>query len=257
VSNPPPNQPGAPAAQVNNLQVAYGDQLAVRDLTFTLERGMILGLIGPNGAGKTTILRAMSGILPPHSGRIRIVGTDIEDDPVTAKKSIAYVADDPRLFAGLTVWEHLRFTAAVFQVGRFEAVAVDLLERFSLSDQRDTVCGALSLGMRHKVGICCALLHNPDVLMMDEPLTGLDPRGILTLKTMLNERAAEGKSVIISSHLLGLVEDISTTVLLMKRGRASYLGPLPGLREAFSTAGAETLEEVFLRATEGEADGAR
>lgn len=243
----------AALALIEGLRLDFDEVVAVRDLSFRLERGSILGLVGPNGAGKTTALRSMAGILPPNAGRIEIVGVDLEKNPVEAKRRIAFVADDPRLFTGLTVWEHLRFTAALYRVNSFEQRARKLLEEFSLADECDTVCGNLSLGMRHKLGLCGALLHDPDVLMMDEPLTGLDPRGILTLKAMLKERAAAGKGVILSSHLLGLVEDICTHILMMHKGSLLYVGPLAGVREKFHAVESVTLEEVFLAVTEGEA----
>jgi ABC-2 type transport system ATP-binding protein len=212
----------------------------------------ILGLVGPNGAGKTTTLRALCGVIPPTKGRLLVAGHDIVADPVAAKRALAYVPDDPNLFDALTVWEHLRFMARAYRVDDLEAKGARLLEQFELTEKRDTPAQELSRGMRQKVAICCAYVHDPQVILFDEPLTGLDPRGIRTMKNSVIERAEAGAAVIISSHLLELVEDLCSHLLIIHRGEALFSGSMDEARTVFADHGADTsLEEVFFKITEG------
>jgi ABC-2 type transport system ATP-binding protein len=171
-------------------------------------------------------------------------------DPVAAKRALAYVPDDPKLFDTLTVWEHLDFVASAYRVTNFEARASCLLAQFELEEKRNTVAQELSRGMRQKVGVCCAYLHDPQAILFDEPLTGLDPRGIRTLKDSVRQRATAGAAVIISSHLLELVEDLCTHLLILHHGKRLFFGPLDEARATFAGHAADaSLEEVFFRAT--------
>jgi ABC-2 type transport system ATP-binding protein len=246
-------EPGdAPVIEVRHLHKAYAQTIAVEDLSFPVGPGQILGLLGPNGAGKTTTMRAVAGVIPLTRGQIVVAGHDVVQSPVEAKKALAYVPDDPKLFDALTVLEHLEFTAAAYGVRDFEARASRLLEQFELTEQRTKLAQELSRGMRQKVAICCAYLHEPRAILVDEPLTGLDPRGIRTMKQSLRERAARGAAVVISSHLLGLVEELCTHLLILHQGRQLFFGPAGRARDAFASAGADSsLEEVFFRVTEG------
>ena len=238
--------------QVSGFQKAYRETIAVADLDFAVGPGEILGLVGPNGAGKTTTLRALAGIIPPTRGELRVAGHDVVEDPVSAKSQLGYVPDDPRLFDALTVWEHLQFIAAAYQVTDFPTKAMALLERFELAEQQATLAHELSRGMRQKVAVCCAYLHDPQALLFDEPLTGLDPRGIRTMKESVVERARAGVAVIISSHLLALVEDLCTHLLILHRGGRVFFGRMEEARAAFAgLTGDASLETVFFRATEG------
>ncbi len=172
--------------------------------------------------------------------------------PVAAKQELAYVPDDPKLFDALSVWEHLEFTAAAYHVTNFEPAATQLLEQFELFDKRDTPAQQLSRGMRQKAAICCAYLHQPRAIMFDEPLTGLDPRGIRTMKESILSRARAGAAVVISSHLLTLIEDLCTHLLILHRGQRLYFGPAREAATAFAEAGNDaSLDDVFFRATEG------
>ena len=153
--------------EVVNFQKSYGEVLAVCGLSFEVQPGQIVGLVGRNGAGKTTTLRALSGVIPPSEGRLVINGFDLQDSPVEAKRSFAYVPDTPPLFDLLTVWEHLEFVAAAYQVADFQSKAESLLKQFELADRRDTIAQELSRGMRQKVGICCGYLHEPPVVLFD------------------------------------------------------------------------------------------
>jgi ABC-2 type transport system ATP-binding protein len=238
---------------VEDYHKNYGETVAVAGLSFTVAPGEILGLVGPNGAGKTTTLRALAGILTPTRGRLLIAGHDLATDPVAAKAALAYVPDDPKLFDQLTVWEHFRFVAAAYRQHDWTARAEALLERFELTEKRSALAGELSRGMRQKVAICCGYLHQPQAVLLDEPLTGLDPRGIRTMKDSIREHAAAGAAFMVSSHLLSLVEDLCTTVLVLLRGRQVLHGTLAELRrQAAGDGKQETLEELFFRLTEKE-----
>jgi ABC-2 type transport system ATP-binding protein len=238
---------------VEDYHKNYGETVAVAGLSFTVAAGEILGLVGPNGAGKTTTMRALAGILTPTRGRLLIAGHDLATDPVAAKAALAYVPDDPKLFDQLTVWEHFRFIAGAYRLHDWSARAEALLERFELTEKRSALAGELSRGMRQKVAICCGYLHRPQAVLLDEPLTGLDPRGIRTMKDSIREHAAAGAAFMVSSHLLSLVEDLCTTVLVLLRGRQVLHGTLAELRQQAAADGKqETLEELFFRLTEKE-----
>lgn len=237
--------------QVEDYHKAYGETVAVEGLSFDVAAGSVLGLVGPNGAGKTTTLRAIAGIIPPTRGRLSIAGHDVVQDPIRAKREMAYVPDDPKLFDALTVWEHFEFVAATYRVDAFEEKAKRLLDEFELTEKRDTVAQELSRGMRQKVAIGCAYLHAPKAILCDEPLTGLDPRAIRTMKESIARAAQGGAAAIISSHLLSLVEDLCSHLLILNKGKRLFFGTLEEARSHFDDLSADaTLEEVFFRATE-------
>lgn len=236
--------------RVNHFTKTYGDFVAVRDLTFTVEPGQILGLVGPNGAGKTTMIRTLSGIIPPSSGTLSVAGHDVVTESLIAKRTLGYIPDDPRLFDTLTVWEHLEFIAASYGVDDYQPAAESLLRFFDLNGKRDHVVQSLSRGMRQKVAIACAYLHRPSVILFDEPLTGLDPAGIRAIKASMRERAAQGAAIIISSHLLELVESLCTHLLILHRGQCQYFGRMDEVLKAFDQARDNaTLEDVFFSIT--------
>ncbi|MHB8522764.1 MAG: ABC transporter ATP-binding protein [Limisphaerales bacterium] len=236
--------------EVEALTKLYGDFVAVRDLSFAVQPGEVMGLVGPNGAGKTTTLRCLSGIIPPTRGAIRVGGHDLGKTPIEAKKQLAFFSDEPRLFDYLTVREHLVFTARIYQVADYEATARQLLEELEIADKQDQLPGELSRGMKQKLAIACGLLHEPKVICFDEPLTGLDPMGIRRMKDSIVRRARAGAAIIISSHLLHLVEEVCTRVLILKRGQMVIHGTFEEIRRKFSGAtGDASLEDVFLRAT--------
>ncbi len=241
---------------VQEYHKAYRETIAVDGLSFEVPAGAILGLVGPNGAGKTTTLRALAGIIRPTRGRLYVAGHDVVNDPVAAKRELAYIPDDPKLFDALTVWEHLQFIASAYRVADFEPKGEALLRQFELEEKRNTMAQELSRGMRQKVAICCAYLHDPRAILFDEPLTGLDPYAIRTLKASIAERAAAGAAVMVSSHLLSLVEDLCTHLLILNKGRCLFSGDArrgPGpVRRGLQ--GDASLEDVFFRATEAGAD---
>ena len=236
---------------VEDFHKTYGDTVAVAGLTFAVQAGEILGLVGPNGAGKTTTLRALAGILTPTRGRLIICGHDLAEEAVAAKAALAYMPDEPKLFDQLTVWEHFRFIASAYRLKDWSARAEALLAQFELAEKRDTLGADLSRGMRQKVAICCGYLHQPRVIMFDEPLTGLDPYGIRAMNDSIRMRAQVGAAIIISSHLLSLVEDLCTSVLILHRGQQLVHASLADLRFQLSKSGRkETLEDFFFRLME-------
>jgi ABC-2 type transport system ATP-binding protein len=248
---------GAPVIQVDGLHKLYGDFPAVQGLTFTVGPGEVLGLVGPNGAGKTTTIRSIAGIIIPTSGRIEIAGHDLRADPVAAKGALAFIPDEPHLFDYLTVDEHLRFVARLYRLGDVSDRIPALLAELDLSDKREALPGELSRGMKQKLAIACGLLHDPKALLLDEPLTGLDPVGIRRMKTTIMQRAAGGAAVILSSHLLHLVEEICTRVLVMQRGRVVAFGSIAEILAGRPDLRSRNLEEVFLAliGSEGETAG--
>ena len=242
--------------EVRGFAKAYGQRLAVRDLSFSVGSGEVVALVGPNGAGKTTTLRSLAGILKPSAGSLSIAGFDLAESPLEAKRRLALVPDDPPLFASLTVWEHLTLTAQIYDLAGWQEPGAALLEELELSERRDDLAEELSRGMRQKVSVACALLHEPAVLMLDEPLTGLDPRGIRTLYAALRRRAAAGAAVLVSSHLLAQIEALCTRFLILREGcllldgsKREIAARLPALR------GDVSLEEIFFQATESPPEG--
>jgi len=212
--------------------------------------GEIVGLIGPNGAGKTTTLRALAGILKPTSGHVRIDGHDLIAEPIEAKRRLAFMPDEPHLFEYLTVAEHLRLIARLYAVEDFERRSRALIDELELTGKEDSLPGELSRGMRQKVVIACGLVRSATTLLFDEPLTGLDPLGIRRMRETIVSRAREGAAILLSSHLLHLVEEVCTRVMIMDRGRKVADGTFEELRARAELAQAgSSLEQIFLRVT--------
>src|SRR5262245_53470510 len=239
---------------LSHLTKMYATFRAVDDLSLDVAPGEIVGLIGPNGAGKTSTLKCIVGIQAPTTGSITIAGADIVKQPVEAKRELAFMADEPQLFDYLTVMEHLRLTARIYQVSDFDVRAKALLEELQLSGKENSLPSELSRGMKQKVAIACGLLHDPKALLFDEPLTGLDPLGIRHMKGTIVARGKAGGAVIVSSHLLHPVEEICTRVVIIDRGRKVADGTVAELSAQAQMAGAgSTLEEIFLKVTAREA----
>ena len=223
---------------------------AVDDLSFQVSAGEIVGLIGPHGAGKTTTLRALAGILKPTSGHVRIDGHDLIAEPIEAKRRLAFMPDEPHLFEYLTVAEHLRLIARLYSVDDFERRSRALLSELELTGKEDSLPSELSRGMRQKVVIACGLVRSATTLLFDEPLTGLDPLGIRRMRETITSRAREGAAILLSSHLLHLVEEVCTRVMIMDRGRKVADGTFEELRARAELAQAgSSLEQIFLRVT--------
>jgi ABC-2 type transport system ATP-binding protein len=239
--------------ELHEVTKFYGDLKAVDGLSFTVARGEVVGLIGPNGAGKTTTLRCVAGIQRPGSGTIRVDGYDIVQQPIEAKRRLAFIPDEPQLFDYLTVTEHLRLVARLYQIADAESSIPALLEQLELTGKQSALPGELSRGMRQKLALGCALLHRPIALLFDEPLTGLDPLGIRRVKQTILACARDGAAVIVSSHLLHLVEEICSRIVIIAKGRKVADGTLEELSGHPGLAGAH-LEQIFLRATGHEAE---
>jgi ABC-2 type transport system ATP-binding protein len=252
---------GGPILQVEGLGKIYGELRAVSDLSFELRLGEVLGLVGPNGAGKTTTLRCLGGIIPPTEGRIVIAGSDLQQDPVRAKRALAFLPDEPRLFDYLTVREHLNLIARIYEVAGWEKKADVLLEELELKGKESALPLELSRGMKQKLSIACGFLHEPQLILLDEPLTGLDPLGIRRMKQSLRQRAERGAAVVLSSHLLPLVEELCHRILVIAGGRNVALGTLDEIRNRLSGAGQaqpggqESLEDLFIRITASAPEG--
>ena len=237
--------------EVTALSKLYGDFAAVSALSFTVRPGEIMGLVGPNGAGKTSTLRCLAGIIPPTGGTIHIAGCDIATDPIPAKRALAFFSDEPRLFDYLTVRQHLEFIGRLYQVADIGERAPQLLDELEMTERANRLPGELSRGMKQKVALACGFLHSPKVMFFDEPLTGLDPLAIRRTKDIIVRRAQEGAAIIISSHLLHLLEEVCSHVLIVKRGVKVALGTLAEIRAQHGDA---SLEEVFMRLVGEDAD---
>ena len=235
--------------EVEQYTKLYGDTIAVNALSFAVPPGEVLGLVGPNGAGKTTTLRALAGILQPTSGSIRIAGIDLKTQPVEAKARLAFIPDEPQLFDYLTVTEHLQFVARLYGVADAAPRIPVLLEELELTPKRDALPPELSRGMKQKLAIACGLLHRPAAVLLDEPLTGLDPVGIRRMKETITARAREGAAVVLSSHLLHLVEELCTRILVIRRGQAVAIGTIAEIVHAHPELAGRSLEEMFIALT--------
>jgi ABC-2 type transport system ATP-binding protein len=223
---------------------------AVDDLSLDVADGEIIGLIGPNGAGKTTTLRSVAGILRPTAGHIAVDGHDIVSDAIAAKQRLAFMPDEPHLFEYLTVNEHLRLMARLYGVDDFENRARTLIEELELGGKERSLPGELSRGMRQKVVVACGLIRAATTLVFDEPLTGLDPVGIRRMRQTIVARARAGACVLVSSHLLHLVEEICTRVIIMDHGRKIADGTVAELASrADLTAAGSNLEQIFMHVT--------
>jgi ABC-2 type transport system ATP-binding protein len=237
--------------EVESLVKLYGTLRAVDGLSFRVERGEILGLVGPNGAGKTTTLRCLTGIIPPSEGRVVVEGFDLESQPIDAKRRLAFVPDEPRLFDYLTARDHLRVTARLYGVTDGEDRSKALLKEFGLADRSSSFPSELSRGMKQKLMVALALLHRPAVLVLDEPLTGLDPAAMRRMKDRIRRTAEEGAAVILSSHMLHLVEELCRKIVILVRGKKLLEGSLAEIRDAHpDLEGDADLEEIFIRATQ-------
>lgn len=239
--------------EVHRLTKRYGDVTAVDGIDFTVGPGEVLGLVGPNGAGKTTTLRCLAGIVRPTTGAVRIAGHDLQQEGVAAKRALAFIPDEPHLFEHLTVEEHLRFVARVYGVADVEARIAPVLAELDLGDKRTALPDELSRGMKQKLAIACGLLHDPQALVLDEPLTGLDPAGMRRMRATIAARARAGTAVVLSSHLLTLVEELCTKLFVIRKGRCVASGALAEIVAVRPELAGQSLEDIFLALTgEGE-----
>jgi len=237
----------APALEIAGLVKAFAGTRAVDGLDLSVRPGELYALLGPNGAGKTTTLRMVTGLLAPDAGSIRVFGIDVRADPIAAKRLIAWLPDEPLLYDKLTPLEYLEFVAGLWGVGAAEAGAraETLLKLLGLWDQRGQYCDEFSRGMNQKAALAGALIHEPRLLILDEPLTGLDVAIARQVKDLLVERVANGATVILTTHILEVAERLADRIGIIAHGRLVAEGTLAELRAARGQ-GDVTLEELFI-----------
>ena len=232
----------------------YGRTLAVNGLTLTIPRGELFALLGPNGAGKTTAIRMLVGLLRPESGHVRVCGIDCSRKPREACSHLGYVPDEQYLYEKLSGRELLEFTAEMHGLDRATTRAriARETERFELGGFLDNLTETYSHGMRQRLVFAIALLHDPQVLVVDEPMVGLDPRSARVVKDLLRAEAEAGKTVLMSTHTLDVAEEIADRIGILNRGRLDFLGTLAELRQELSSP-QQALEHLFLELTDGHA----
>jgi ABC-2 type transport system ATP-binding protein len=235
--------------ELQHLRKQFGDLVAVNDLTLTIPRGEFFAMLGPNAAGKTTTLKILAGLMKPTSGTARVGGFDVQRQPLEARRQMAFVPDFPFLYDKLTPWEFFRFTGQLFGMdeGRFQKNGQELSGRFHLENFLDKPIEGLSHGTRQRVAIVSALLHEPEVFVIDEPMIGLDPQHARVVKDLLKERSRAGMTVFVSTHQLSVAEEMADRIGIIHQGRLIALGTRDELRKQSGAAGA--LEDVFLALT--------
>ncbi|MCW5942547.1 MAG: ABC transporter ATP-binding protein [Fimbriimonadaceae bacterium] len=236
--------------EVRQLVKDYRKTRAVDEVSFVVAPGEIVGLLGPNGAGKTTALRCIAGILKPTAGQVLINGFDIVEDQARAKAGLAFVPEVPGLYDLLTVDEHLRFVAMCFdKLDVYDAEKETLLERYNLLEKRNELVATLSKGMKQKLAVACALVHDANVMLLDEPMIGIDPAGAHELKMELARARDAGAAVLVSTHLLDTAEKLCDRVIILARGKKLTEGTLAELRDRSQMTDA-SLEDLFLSLTQ-------
>ncbi|MGD8902944.1 MAG: ABC transporter ATP-binding protein [Anaerolineae bacterium] len=237
--------------QMVNLTRYYASLAAVQDLSLTVEPGELFGFLGPNGAGKTTTIRMIVGLLRPSAGTVTVAGHDVQREPLAVKRAIGYLAQTPLLYDKLTGREFLRFLGGLYSLSdeKIEARAEYLLTMMELSDKADQLIESYSGGMRHKIGLCGALLHDPTVLVLDEPLAGLDPHSARRVKDLLRDLCRQGRTVFLSTHVLEVAERVCDRVGILDQGRLVAVGTMEALRAQAQTTAETTLEDLFLKLT--------
>ena len=235
--------------EFRNVSKSYKKDIkAVDNLSLTINDGEIFGFLGPNGAGKSTSIKMLTGILNIDEGSILIDGKDITTDAIEAKKRFGYVADNPDQFLSLKGIEYLNFMADIYQVEDRKNIIDELTNRFEIADALNNRIESYSHGMRQKIVICGCLLHNPQNWILDEPMTGLDPKSSFDLKERMRKHADEGKCVFFSTHVLDVAEKICDRVGVINKGKLLFVGTLDEMKENFHEDG--TLEQLFLEITE-------
>jgi ABC-2 type transport system ATP-binding protein len=239
--------------ELSHLCKKFGDLVAVNDLSLTVPRGEFFAVLGPNAAGKTTTIKIVTGLIKPTSGSASVAGFDVQAAPLEARKRMAYVPDFPFLYDKLTPAEFLRFTGQLFQMsnGEIEKESRELIRRFNLAPYLRKPIEGLSHGTKQRVAIVSALMHRPEVFVLDEPMVGLDPHHSRVLKDILKERSLQGMTILISTHQLSVAEEMADRIGIMHRGKLIAAGTREELRKASGVDGA--LEETFLSLTAEEA----
>jgi ABC-2 type transport system ATP-binding protein len=235
--------------ELSGVSKTYGGKVkAVDNKSLSIDSGCIFGFLGPNGAGKTTTIKLITGIIKPDSGRILVDGSDVEKEPLKTKKSIGFVPDDPNVFLRLKGVEYLSFMADIYEVSSKDRQGVisDLARRFEMTNALGDRIQSYSHGMRQKIVLMGALLHRPSVWILDEPMTGLDPKSAYELKLMMREHSDEGKTVFFSTHVLEVAEKVCDKVAVISAGKIVFAGNIEDVKKT----GNESLEKMFLEMTE-------
>jgi ABC-2 type transport system ATP-binding protein len=232
-----------------HLVKKFGDLVAVNDVTLTIPRGEFFAVLGPNAAGKTTTLKILAGLMMPTSGNARVCGFDVQTQPLEARRRLAYVPDFPFLYEKLTAREFFRFIGQLFQMDdtRIAASAQELIARFHLGEFANLPLESLSHGTRQRVAIVSALLHGPEVFVIDEPMVGLDPQHARVVKDVLKERSRAGMTVLMSTHELSVAEEMADRIGIINGGKLIAVGTRDELRQKSGASG--PLEDVFLALT--------
>jgi ABC-2 type transport system ATP-binding protein len=235
--------------ELDHLVKNFSDLVAVNDVSLQIRRGEFFALLGPNAAGKTTLMKMLAGLIKPTSGRARICGFDVQAQPLEARQRLAYVPDFPFLYDKLTAWEFFRFTGEIFRLdaARIQKNADELVTRFHLDEFADRTLEGLSHGTRQRIAIVSALLHDPEVFVIDEPMVGLDPQHARVVKDVLKERSLAGMTVLVSTHQLEIAEEMADRIGIIHGGKLIAVGTREELRKQSGAAGA--LEEIFLSLT--------
>lgn len=236
---------------LENVSRSYGRFLAVDDISFSVKPGEVFGFLGVNGAGKTTTLRMITGILRPSTGRIQIGDHDINREPEKAKAITGYIPDRPYIYTKLTAREFLQFVGDLYSVPRRtrDERAESLLLEYGLLDRQDELIESFSHGMKQRLATAAAIIHEPKVLVIDEPMVGLDPHGAKMLKQAIRRYAEQGMTILLSTHSLNVAEEVSDRIAIIHHGKILTIGTLDELRTK-ANAHQESLEEVFLRLTD-------
>jgi ABC-2 type transport system ATP-binding protein len=242
--------PATPLIETRELTKRYGDKTAVDKVSFAVYGGEIFGFLGPNGAGKTTTLKMIVGLLHPTSGRIQVGGHDVVQDPIRAKAACGYVPDEPNLYAKLTGRELLHFVGDLYNLGRNQAArrSEELLRLFGLTEAADDTTDSYSHGMRQKSSLAAALVHDPKVLILDEPTVGLDPKSARLIKDILRQMADRGAAVMLSTHILEIAQNMCDRIGIINQGKLIAVGTMQELQSA---QGEGSLEDIFLSLTGG------
>jgi len=237
--------------EIANLTKTYGKVVALNNVSLEVSAGEILGLLGPNGAGKSTLMKIVVGILRPTTGYVKVGGSDVAKEPEAAKRNVGYLPENPSLYPGLTVSEFLRFLGKIRDVpdGALRDKISDALMTFSLEEKADAMLGALSKGMKQKVALIAATLHDPKVLVLDEPLTALDPKTQVFVNSWIAAQGKKGTTVLLSTHNLEIAQDHATRIAIIDRGSIIALGALDSLRRMADAGKDARLDEVFLKLT--------
>lgn len=236
--------------EIQNCTKKYGELVAVNNLSLKVGKSEIFGLLGPNGAGKSTTIKMMVGLLTPDAGMIKISGYDIADDPVNAKKILAYIPEKGYIYDKLTAWEYLTFISGLYNLDEdvFRKNAEEYLKIFGLYEWKDEITGNFSLGMKQRLILTSSFMRNPEVLILDEPHNGLDPKGLRILKDILFRLKNEGMTILLSTHIIAIAEQICSSIAIINRGAIAAEGTNEDIRH-YAKSDDKTLEDIFLRLT--------